>query len=364
MHTLARGQTSSASNPLLDTYLIADGVLTDVYSLEYVVSEFVTSASVATQVAPVSGRGTINVVTDRVSVGRYAVPWVVSGAAPIGKYRVTFYFKVESTDTEMSYNQNLEVVSALSPDSWGTAYASVASLREEGVPAAYSDALLHRKLAEASREVESYTGRVFGPHFRDIRVDGTGAPALLLEEPIIGVASIEILTSDPLSSGPLDLSAVRVYNRHISMGLLDPDDRENAKIEWHGGSYYDYYGHRERGPLLGYRSWPHGHQSIAIKGVFGYTDPDGTSTGGVPRAIAQVTRMLALKNLPVLTDVDGRRDMNTWSNVHVRTREQSISSFSGVDAASRAAIIGALTGDPAVDGVLARYRRGPRLGSA
>lgn len=364
MHTLARGQTSSASNPLLDTFLIAEGLLTNVFSLAYKIDEFVTSTTTATVVV---ARTSMNTTTDRVSTGRYAVPWTVGGAAAIGKYRVTFYFVVESGDAEQSYNQNFEVISAVAPDVYGAAYASVASLRAEGVPASYSDALLHSKLVEASREVDSYCQRSFGPRYQEVLVDGTGARALLLEDPIIGVSSITLISSDSTVAGPLDLATLRVYNRHLSNPYLNGvDDRENPKIEFFASEYVDAAGNRQRGALFNWRWFPKGHQNCLIKGVFGYSDPDGTPAGSVPRAIAQVTRVLALKNLPLLTDADGRTDASAgqWNWTTIRTKEQSISRFSGVDAASRAAVIGALTGDPSVDSVLVRYRRGARYGSA
>jgi hypothetical protein len=364
MHTLARSQTSSASNPILDTYLVVAGVLTDVYSLEFFIDEYVTAAT-ATRVTPAMGRTAINVVTDRVSVGRYAVPWVIGGSAPVGTYKVTFYFKLLVSSVEQSYSQVFEVVSSIAPTAYGSSLATVKSLRDEGVPASYSDSLLLLKLIEASREVEDYTGRMFGPTYKSFHVDGTGSPALLLEEPIIGIGDVTIMTSDSVQPGPVDTDSIRVYNRHITQNLRDPDDRENPRIEFYDSEFYDYYGVRQRGPLLVYRDWPVGRQNISVAGVFGYTEPDGTPTGGVPLRIQHAVKMLALMNLPPMTDVDARDDAaGAWRNVTARTREQSLSRFSGVDAASRAAVIGSITGNPEIDRILVQYRRGPRYGSA
>lgn len=366
MPTLARSHVSSVSNPVLDTYIVADGVLTNVYSLEFVIHEFATSRTAATLVTPLSGRTAIDVVAGRVSTGRYAVPFTVGGAAPIGVYRVTFYFKVLSTDTEQSFTQFFEVIGATYGDVSGNPLATVQSMRDEGVPvSAYSDAVLLQKLLDASQEVEDYTSRTFGPTYREILVDGTGAEALLLEDPIIGISDIAIVSSDVMQEGTVNMDTLRVYNRHITQNLREPDDRENPKVEFYSSEYYDYYGSRVKGSALLYRHWPAGKQNISVKGVFGYTEPNGTPTGGVPQRVAVAVRMLAMMNLPVLSDVDARMDAGqAWQTVSERTRDQSISRFSGVDAASRAAVIGAVTGSPTLDRILVQYRRGPKLGSA
>jgi hypothetical protein len=62
----------------------------------------------------------------------------------------------------------------------------------------------------------------------------------------------------------VDLDDVEVYNRHLSQGLVDPDDRESPKIVVNVSDiakigFIDY--------------WPRGNQNIQVQGVFGYTDP-------------------------------------------------------------------------------------------
>jgi hypothetical protein len=231
-------------------------------------------------------------------------------------------------------------------------YATVADLRAEGVTeAAASDARLAALIALAGAYIERMTGRFFEPRAQTLRLDGTGGRVLPLGHPIVSVEAV-FVDSSPFSPGDLavDPSAYRVYNRHLTEGLLLPDDRDNPRIELLGGD--------EPFPGVGRLGWPRGQQNIEVRGVFGYTEPDGSPTGRTPELIRHVTKLLVLRELPRMTDLDRREDaLRRWRITSERTRDQAYT----LDALR---LYGAFTGDPEIDTILVTFVRPPDLGAA
>lgn len=234
-------------------------------------------------------------------------------------------------------------------------YALVSDLRDEGVTETVaSTARLRSLILLASVEVGRITGRTFGAYHRTLLLDGRGANRLLLDEPILSVDELvvgaESLTSDEVGLEP---SSFRVYNRHVSEGLASPDDRENPKIEF-------------RGDPLDY-GFTRGSQNIRLRGVFGYTEFDGSPCGGVPQLITRTTLLLAARLSQKIGDASsGFGDASSWKVVEEQTRDQRVRYADlGSTAATKSgtSLRGAFTGDPEIDTILASYCRGPRFGA-
>jgi len=112
--------------------------------------------------------------------------------------------------------------------------------------------------------------------------------------------------------------------------------------------------HIESGSLV----WLPGTQNIILEGLFGYTEPDGTLVGTTPELIRHVTKLLVLRELPVMTDLSRREErQRRWRLVSERTRDQGYS-LEALQAQ------GAFTGDREIDVILASFSRPPQLGAA
>ncbi len=237
------------------------------------------------------------------------------------------------------------------------AYATVAELRDEGLTIEQvPDDRLTRLLTLATAFVDRVTGRFFEPRDLVLTLDGRGGRAIQLNHPIISVNSVKIDVG-PLSPGyvEVDESLFKVYNRHLSQGLLSPDDRENPKIEFYHGQ--DLMGISARTPISGITLtnliFPKGQQNITIDGRFGYTDPDGSADGITPLMINHVTKLLVMRETAPLADCDSREDaQKRWRIKSEKTRDQS---YTLQDLSS--GIQGNITGDPEIDLILVQFMR-------
>lgn len=205
------------------------------------------------------------------------------------------------------------------------AYASVADLRAEGVTTEQaSDQRLQQLIDLATSYVEAITGLWFEERAMTLRLDGTGSRTLWL--PIF----------------PTEVSTVRVDGRavtdYVAYNRFAPDDRRSPRLV------------REVG-------WPKGRQNIEVDGRWGYVDP--APGGGVktPEPIRRAVLRLVVRELPLLTDVEGQEDRK-------RTRIVSETTDGHSYTLERLAVTLDLTGDPDIDGILAMYRRPIAVGSA
>jgi hypothetical protein len=369
MSALARGQPSDCANPVLDLFTQVNGVLVDVASLQFQVFDVSDPGKQQNpvQVFPTTlgARATVNVSVlcpagDKLSTGHFVARWAPPISEAIGTHEVRWFFRLTTTSPEQTFREEFEVLVEVAGFS-GTGYAFVSDLREEGVTAANaSDARLQRLIAQASRYVERITGRFFEPRVQALTLDGTGGRTLPLGHPIIGVDGA-FIDSSPFSPGdlPVDSSVYRVYNRHLTQGLLLPDDRDDPKLEFIHGN--DLGGVRfEPVGALGLASlvWPRGQQNVTVRGVFGYTEPDGSPTGRTPELIRHATKLLVMRELPRLGDVDRREDaQRRWRLTSERTRDQAYT----LEALK---LHGAFTGDPEIDNILVAFVRPPDLGAA
>lgn len=243
-------------------------------------------------------------------------------------------------------------------------YALISDLRDEGVTEMMiPDARARSLLMLASLEVTRFTGRTFGPRSMSLMLDGRGGSILMFEEPVVGLGDVALGAETVEEVLPaIDPAAYRVYNRHIAEGLLQPDDRENPKLEFRGYSSLPRLTSYDRSRFTT------GQQNVRVRGVFGYTDFDGSPTGGIPYLITRATMLIAARLSPTIGNPgSGIGDANSWKVVEEQTRDQRVRFADlGSTAATKSgtSLRGAYTGDPEIDTILSSYARGPRFASA
>lgn len=358
MLTVPKATALGCANPLIVFFAQQEGRLTDdVASIEFQIFKADSGGNLV-QTFPTSGRQAIDLQAcptgDRVGLGRFAASFTTGGP---GLY-VIRWFWTWIGGSEQTADQMFEVANII-----GSApiYGSVQGLKENCVKGV-TDLQLFTALTIASRKVDKITGRTFGAKYAIQRHDGNGSRAQILWEPVIGIESVRIDT-EPASQGDLEVEATnfRVYNRHLS-GLSIPDDRNDPKIEFvHSLDLYGIDSRARFMPLHGISlrslAFPFGVQNVELKGVFGYTDPDGTPWGKVPDLIAYVTRLIATGDVGQFSDQEcqsfGKDD---WRITAEKTRDQSVNY-------AQPRKFGEWTGDPEIDSILLMHMRPPMLGS-
>jgi hypothetical protein len=321
MQALGRGQRSDTSHPTLSVFTPMDGLLDDVDAVEYAIVD--RTSDVPVQVFPESGRAG----AARLGVGHYLAVYTLPASAQLGHHSVRWF--VRAAESELHFETPFEVLAA--PIDMSPGYCMLQDLRDEGfTQEAVSDTRLVRAIALASRTIERITGRFFEPRRQRIELDGLGSSEMLLDEPIIAIERIDIGGGGPVSGAT-------VYNRHITQGLMLPDDRQNPRIR------------------LGF---PCGARNVRVTGLFGYTEPDGSPTGTTPLLIREACKRLVVREIPLLADTGRREDARQrYRILQEKTREQSYT-------LDRLAHPGTLTGDPDIDDILVQFMRPADLGAA
>lgn len=359
--SLALGDVSSAATPLLVTYTGADGVLAAPFALAFAIHCIANESVAPVQVYPdlPATRAEVDLEVDAIRTGVYAAAWTAptTDDATLGRYRITWYCTQAEGGAETRWEEDFELLA----QRFGPAvprYALVCDVRDEGVTvAAASNRRVLDALAIAGDLAETWTGRRFRPEHKVIKIDGVTTTALLVREPICLIESV-LYDGDVT---PVDPTTYRVYNRHLTQGLLSPDDREAPQIEYvrrtGRGALADIY---PVYPLVsGFNdlAFPRVSraQEVQLSGVFGYTDRDGSPVGATPRALRRAVVLMALRELPkqgVHTDkaFDARYGGRVTSH---RTREQTIT----WEARKASDQIAPFTGDPAIDAILLSYQR-------
>lgn len=364
MFAISKGGTTDTLNPVLVFYAQQEGQMVDLDELSFQIFDQSTPDKrlVPIQIWPttVGNRQAVDLDEERLSLGRYAPAWTApTGSAAAGRYAVRWFWKVATADRESSAWQVFEVLDG-EPVS-GPKYTLVSDLRGECGDLKVSEIRLQAAILLASSQVENITARYFEPRYALQRHDGHGARALMFNDPIIGVASMGIDTQPSMRGDlPIDLDELRIYNRHLTQRMTNPDDRDSPKIEFvHSRDYFeqrDVLSPSFAGITLRSFVFPYGVQNCAVEGVFGYTEFDGTPFGKTPEMIQYVTRLLALRSVP---DDDQCREQvrNGWRVIEERTRDQMIRYADPRK-------FGQWTGDADIDVILASFIRPPNLGSA
>jgi hypothetical protein len=370
MPAIARGHSSDGANPVLELFTALRGALLDAAEVAFQIFDVSDAAKRASpvQVFPEAADARVQVNTaepwpagHKLGTGHVVAPWSVPADEAIGAHEVRWFVRYASGAPEQMITADFDVLAA-DAGSHRSGYALVSDLRAEGVSAAEAtDARVARLIRLASQYVERMTGRFFEPRPMTLALDGSGGRILLLGHPIIAIRDVALLIAMPAEVGelPVTPSFFRIYNRHLTQGLLDPDDRENPRLEFFHES--DLLGvHTTPAASLGLAAlvWLRGVQNVVVNGLFGFTDPDDTPIGRTPDLIRHVTKLLVLREIPTMTDTAQRDDrQKRWRILGERTRDQGYN----LDPLRAQ---GAFTGDPEIDAILASYQRAPHLGAA
>jgi hypothetical protein len=364
MLSVVRSVGATATNGALVLYVANSyGLFTDVFAGAFQILD-----STGTQIFPGSGRQTLDVSTatpagNHLGLGRYVAVWD-SSASAVGQYTIRWFFTRVSGGTEETFDEEFEIVTAAYK---GSNYCTVYDLRDEGLLSSVkTDAQCQAAIVRAGRYIEMYTGRTFGPKFKTIDVDGSGGRAVQFEEPIIGIDSLYLsfVTNFTAQDLLIPSEALKVYNRHLTQGLSEPDDRENPKLEFvHGADLagVNYY-ESGTGYVLYQLMFPNGRQNLRAMGAFGYTDRNPTATPGagagvVPEMVREAAKLLVFRNLGSMASGD-RTTSYIQSRIYSETtRDQSYQ-------ATATWLKGAFTGDSAIDDILATYSRPAQFGAA
>ncbi len=334
------------------------------------------------QVYPVSGTQPIDLINDAYNFdpnttnggGYYVAPWTVPSNEPIGRHEIEWTYAltvpVSSTYTSIAtepapsgiVRQPFDVIAGAAP--YGPFYALISDVREDlgCTPQKVTDRKLIEKIGLASKMIEAVTGRFFNPRLQFLRLSGNSARKLFLPIPIIAISSCGIDTQ-PTQAGDLvvDLDLFRIYNRHLSQGMVGADDdRNNPKIEFvHSDDLYGVRFIPFRGISLRSLAFPIGVQNIHVRGAYGFTDPDGSPWGQTPQRIQHVTKLIVARELPKIGDRDAREDaQHRWRVISDKAKDIE------VDLAPPRAFGPQAFGDPEIDSILASYVRPPSMGSA
>lgn len=366
MFVAAPGRSTSIADaaPLAPFFHQVGGFLRDVYSLEFQIFRVASSSE---QLAPVlvfpnAGHSVVDVANpggvDRLGPGRYAARFTVGAQWTAGRYILRWYWRSTSTSPVTSVDQPFDVMAGAppAPSIQAPIYALPSDMRAEGVtPAMAGDVRLYQSLVLASKQFEQFTRQFFEPRYLSLTLDGNGSVAVLLDQPIVALdqllfASITLF----LSELPIDATAYRVYNRHLS-GLMTPDDRLNPKLELYG--IEDYVA---TFALQGAR-FPRGKQNVNVKGVFGFTDPDGTPFGMTPYLVTHAVKLLAYRLMRKFTNPGRAAPFQAPFITEEHTRDQGVTFTRPLGLGSA---LGAFTGDPEIDTIIASFQRPLTLGCA
>lgn len=275
-----------------------------------------------------------------------------------GSYRATPYRTSDgATDTPVSASKARRGY-LVPQDIWDEGY----------VNPPWTPLKLWRGIDRATTMIDSICRQWFEPRYAQFVFNGTDHDQLWLDLPIC--ALLALLQDDTV----VDLGDVEVYNRHLTRGQLNPDDRMNPKVSYALDYPPGYRGRRRRiyadSALFGA-----GRKNVLLKGVFGYTElgPGNyagetvtdsqlpLSYGQTPAEIKRAALLLALTFMLPAAD---QQDAFLQNRVtQIKTRDQSIS-FSDMSSSNSGDASFGLTGNIEVDNILMRYSGPLRMGAA
>lgn len=342
----------------LDVFTGAPGAVANAVVVQYQIFDISTESKQAapTQIYPATAgqRASLNVTTDKIGTGHYRTTWA-PGATLHGRHRVVWYFTLTADGAETEISEDFDIVTTAR--SWG--YCLPSDMADEGLTVTDASAQrLATIISLATAYIERYTGNYFEPRAQVIQVDGRKGHAVLLDNPIVSLEKMEVSSMFDGSLLEIDLTYCKVYNRHLTDGLLAPDDRHDPKVELLRVATL-LSGDVVVGlaPLASFTTWPVGVKNVLLTGVFGYTEADGSPAGTLPMLIRHAAKLLVMREYEKLTSFDARED---------RQHRHRIASES-TQGMSRSYQARALTGeffDPEIDMILSAFRRPMALGAA
>jgi len=327
MISLYRNQIVGADDPALVWYFTdgSTGLLADPDSMDY---RIVVLNDPLEQVLPeVEMWQELDIDANKLSIGRYVLPWSVPSDADIDyAYRVYVRWVMGGVTktawqdigvNDMDYGLSNECCCLMCDLTLSG--IDLSSIRNKMRAAS----LIQRM----SQYIRNITDRSFHPEYKTIKLDSISNDTLMLREPIIGIESMVL---PELLDFEVDAGSMAIYSRHLTDNLKDPDDRDVPMIYMENGI---------RG----------GSQNIELTGVFGYTDPDGTCFGKVPDLIRDACVQLVWRDMPGLMDQSEQNDRRREGFItSEKTSTQSYTMDSSV-------VPSGVTGIGDVDTILSMY---------
>ncbi len=232
-------------------------------------------------------------------------------------------------------------------------YCTIQDVRDEGyAEEAFTNSKVLSGINYATALIDKITRQWFEPRYRRLSMDGRHIDQLFLKVPICAVMKLEI------DNAAQNLADFVVYNRHLTHGIVSPDDRADPRIAW--GEGRDSIDIRR---LYGGGRFARARKSITVDGVFGYTEHGPgdyagetvrgnqlpISYGETPEPIRKAALRLAIRYMQPLEDGD---DVAMAGRViEEKTRDQSYKL--GTPSVSDSSY--GLTGDIEVDKILQMY---------
>ena len=158
-------------------------------------------------------------------------------------------------------------------------YITIEDIRDEGFAACdFDDRRVTKAITQAQAFIERVTGQWFEPRELTLTLDGWANFEQLLDVPIIAAFELRFRNNDGSAPSIVNPTEYAVYNRHVSQGLLSPDDRQNPRLSFK--QFGDDSVHRNDVTRVS-RAFPEfsrffeqNKQNVQVLGSFGFTEPD------------------------------------------------------------------------------------------
>lgn len=252
------------------------------------------------------------------------------------------------------FNSSTLVESELSEPVHGETYGyiGIQDIRDEGFTEdEYSDGQVLKAIKKATKQIDRVTRRFFEPRELTLRLNGDDEDYIEFLVPLI--APFEIT----LDGNDINISDLVIYNRHLTQGLSEPDDRRWSRMEYRNRTI-------DNRSLFGV--FTEGQQNVTVHGYFGYTElspgdqvgetDNGSqipiSYGDTPELIKSACSLLAIQYIFPASDGDADEYRRRTEVVRMKTRDQEIEY--NKDTTDRS-FIGNLTGDAVVDRLLSSF---------
>jgi len=284
MPALARGQENTPS--IVNWFTTVNGILTDMYSVGFKIFD-IAGGLPGTQIFPATPGDYEEIIGSpgHFSVGSYYAydvaqgkGWTPSLTATIGTHRIEWRWKVSDTAPYQAGFEDFEVL-VQSAGSSADTYITVADVRAAGIPDPPDDDTILAAIETWQAFIERATRQWFVPRATIMSVDGNESSTLFFSVPIISIDYIKINNNED----ELQSDLYRVYNSNTN-----PDNRKNPRIKLVRSTERDIFT-RPYGRLM----FRKGEQNQEIKGVWGYTEEDGS----VPKLIQRAHLKLVVEKL-------------------------------------------------------------------
>jgi hypothetical protein len=283
MPALARGQENQPS--IVNWFVTVNGILTDMYEVGFRIFD-ITAGLPGTQIFPTTP-GDYEDVTNapgKFGVGSYYAYDNTAGngytpglAATVGTHRIEWRWKRSVASQYQAGFEDFEVLVESAGSSVDT-YCSVQDIRDLGITVAMmSDEDVLAQIELWQMVLERVCRQWFNARSMVLSLDGTDSDTLFLGVPIISVEYLRMNGNDV----DVDTDYFRVYNGRAGW----PDHRRNPKISLVRSEDGNLY---TRPVIHGQMKFRRGYQNQEIKGIFGFTEADGSVPKPIKRALCKL----------------------------------------------------------------------------